>query len=382
MVCYDMILDELERREVAFVHMFAPYFICSVGAHIFNLRNKGDPVKIAHARAPDMRLHLMFVTPPGFGRSFFMRQFIDEWGVIGDAVPSTFESYMTQAGFVGTHVRGKDGSIQKEPGVIELFADGIVAVEEWSGMEAAMQQSHSLGLDSAILDALDKGRVTKRMSTGSFHIDTAMTLWASTQIGRFNMAGGITRRLFFMEWTPSAKDMKVLIQAYIKGRDIAFESGIVSKIAQRIGDIRVKLERLEKLEYSDELDEFFLSKGRVHYEWPLYERLVVGYKVMMEDFSKVMDFAPDATLKALLSRAMRWRDGLLAESGGEQMLQVVADAGVSGIGWNELKERMVVFASDYRTSEQMVRQLMASGLLEMDDKGSVVLTELTRKRRR
>lgn len=87
MSCYDLILDELERREVAFVNMFAPFFICSVGAHLFNLQNKTKHIKVAHARAPDMRLHLMFVTPPGFGRSFFMRQFVDDWGVLGDSIP-------------------------------------------------------------------------------------------------------------------------------------------------------------------------------------------------------------------------------------------------------------------------------------------------------
>ncbi len=90
---YNLILEELKYRNVMYYDRFGPFYIVSIGAHLFNLANKGEweypevgdhppPIKGSkvltyESEVVDSRVHIMFVAPPGFGKTYFIEKFME-----------------------------------------------------------------------------------------------------------------------------------------------------------------------------------------------------------------------------------------------------------------------------------------------------------------
>ena len=66
MSIYEDILNYLESLEIANVRRFFPFYICSGGAHLFNRFNRQRTVVTSHGLPIDLRMHLFFVSQPGF----------------------------------------------------------------------------------------------------------------------------------------------------------------------------------------------------------------------------------------------------------------------------------------------------------------------------
>lgn len=361
---YNLVLQELERRRVAFVQDFIPYYLCSLGCHLLNIENKKRHFYYEHGRIPDLRLHVMQVAPPGFSKSFFMKQLLqDVYGVLGGAVPSTFEEYVTQAGFAGTFDRDAKGKVIKKPGLIELFKDGIVALEEFSALTKAMQQEHSFGLDAAVLDALDSGIVKRRLGGGPIVVETQMSMWAGTQVTRFALTGGLGRRFFFIVWVPTEKERMEIKRMRREGRGLKFDAKTSGVIHKAVENTKLKLLKVNDIEFTKELDA--LLESRVHYEDLLFERLAMGYKVIRGDFDTCVVLEPDDVLRVLFRRGFRWRDRLLAQSQGDQVVQVLKDRGDKDgcLPWNLIRDELVVYGLDYRSSALLIRQLAQSKIV-------------------
>lgn len=63
---YRAALDILTDEGCAFVEKHPPFYLCSTGAHMFNLVNKSLKILFEHGLVADTRLHIFFVAPPGF----------------------------------------------------------------------------------------------------------------------------------------------------------------------------------------------------------------------------------------------------------------------------------------------------------------------------
>src|SRR3989304_6779936 len=94
---YKMFLEELGRRNISFVERYIPYFICSVGCHIFNLINHSKQFYTQAGTAPNIRLHVLMVAFPGFGKTFFQKQLIGDHNsmIKGSHVECKFEGDIT-----------------------------------------------------------------------------------------------------------------------------------------------------------------------------------------------------------------------------------------------------------------------------------------------
>ena len=144
--------EELRFRQCAQVDRFPRHYIVSIGAHVFNLMNQEKKIYWRGALVPNTRLHIMFVSPPGFSGTFWLEQFIREsTALIRDCnIDTAFEGSMTEAGFVGT-VKFVDGSPQITAGAAQMFNKSILGIEEFSAITTMMSQQHSRLLDSAML---------------------------------------------------------------------------------------------------------------------------------------------------------------------------------------------------------------------------------------
>lgn len=69
---YADIMDELNSRETYKHEIYAPYYIASYGTHCFNLMNQREKIYWDGKRLPNMRMHVLFVAPPGFMKSHYL----------------------------------------------------------------------------------------------------------------------------------------------------------------------------------------------------------------------------------------------------------------------------------------------------------------------
>ena len=153
---YEAILNELEARNVAYARKFPPYYISSLGCHIFNIMNQQKGIYTEAGLKVNTRQHIILVTVPGFRKSFWLRQFLEnELSLVkGTKIGCTFESQMSEAGFVGTAKFNSEGVAQESPGLCRNESNSIVGIEEFSAISAAVSQNYNAGLDTALLTAL------------------------------------------------------------------------------------------------------------------------------------------------------------------------------------------------------------------------------------
>jgi len=91
---YEEIIKELENRKVAYARQFAPFYISSIATHVFNIANQRKHIYMEGGLPANTRQHILFVTVPGFGKSFILRQFLDgpDSIVNGSTIQTTFEN--------------------------------------------------------------------------------------------------------------------------------------------------------------------------------------------------------------------------------------------------------------------------------------------------
>ena len=68
---YDIIMEEMHSREAYQADVYAPYYICSYAVHAFNLMNQTREIYFVGKQLPNMRLHLLFISPSGFMKTYY-----------------------------------------------------------------------------------------------------------------------------------------------------------------------------------------------------------------------------------------------------------------------------------------------------------------------
>jgi len=356
MTLYDEGLKILSRRKVVFAERFIPYFFMSYGAHIFNLMNKRRRIYYEHSRIPDTRLHLLFVAPPGFSKSFFMKQcFSESVGILNTpSIKTIFQGSCTEAGFVGTIEKNK-GKPVKRMGLAEEYKDGIVAIEEFTAITKVLEQKHSLTFEAQLNSALFGGEVHKRLASGSINYRTNVTLIAGTQIAKFDISGGLGRRLCYIYWVPAPRDFRTLIDAVREGTNIPLDQKSLIEYRNSLMSLQRALDQIQSVTFSRDLYDFF--DGRPHFEHLLYRKMALGYNLFVHPVSRNYEVVLDARLKTLIKNAMRWRDELLADPEGSQVLTILKRRG--GIMSKEdLQTELLKYSINWESSSYIIDKLL------------------------
>lgn len=371
---YDLVLQELSERECAYVFTYPPFYIASVGGHIFNLANKARRIYYVSGGIFDTRLHPFLVAPPGFSKSFWLDHFLDDdCGLIAKTkILTGFEGYMTEAAWVG-QVRWQNGEPVKTFGAAYEYQNGIVGCEEFSALTEAMKTTHSRQLDVSLLTSLDKGRVRKRVGPGSIKYETRVTLWAGTQTARLDLSSGMGRRLLTMTFFPTEKDKKILRDSYIKGQNIRYNPVRTDMIRRQIDEKIAQVHKIETLSFDPELFKWCRENKIIHYEIPLYQRLLLGYTVMkLDEVPRRMRVKLSGESKRILELEKRWRMQIKRGGPISQVLMLIKEAG-GEISLNVLRDKCVDFAMDWRQSSELVQQMARSKIVRVTTDGKVKL---------
>ena len=251
---YDMILEELKARNVYKYETFGPFYICSFACHVFNLHNRREEVYFEAREVPSLRMHILFVAPPGWSKSFYMKQFLQGKYAIfrGTGLNYGFESTLTEAGFVGT-IRYEMGEILIIDGAAKIYSDGIIGIDEFSAITKALQQQHSTLLDTQLLAALDHGLVCKRLGAGKIEYETQLTLWAGIQPMRFDLTSGMGRRFIYLAFFPTKDEADTLLQSWWKSKNVRPDVRHLEKIRHRIRQFMKDIRQVRQLDFTDKV---------------------------------------------------------------------------------------------------------------------------------
>jgi len=366
---YDEALSLLKQRGIQFVDEFIPYYLASFGCHIFNLANQAHKFYHYFDVLPDMRLHVIMVAPPGFSKSFFLKHLLHkDYGLLANTgIPVTFEGRMTEAGWTGR----LDSSGSKTLGCAEIYARGIVGMEEFTALSLAMRQEHSLTLEPALLASLEGGDVLKRVGPGEIKYTTWVTLWAGTTLARFDISGGLGRRFFYIYWVPKLDDFKRLNDAVWRGENVKLPSNALQKFQGIVQNFIFNMNQLRRIRFHDSVRS--LMDDRPHFEQLLFRKFALGYWLVKHSDSISTNVTIQVTdeLKTLMEKAKKWRSQILADSEAWQVIAVVQSYGGS-IPWGKLKAELIKYGINFMESDNLIRRLINNRQLKYN-RGDVML---------
>ena len=375
-------LSELEYRGAAYWDVYPRYYIASIGGHLFNVHSLNRQVLFTAGIPYDTRIHLFLVTFPGFGKSFWLFQFLmSDVGLIGSTrIPTTFEGYMTEAGWVGTKKFATQKAKSKEEdmedvntiyGVASEYATGIVGCEEFAALSNAMQQTYNRQFDTALLTSLDSGFVNKRLAAGSIKYKTSVTLWSGTQPARFDLAGGIGRRLTFMHLIPTDEDIEIMRRArrsgFGKRLNTAKTDAIRSHIDKRKDEVSVITDVKMTKSIYDEIDKYKMMP----FEEPIYERIALGYSIMKGNFNGLLEIKMDKDLAAMFKQEYIWRLEIKKGSEQSQILGYIRSCKDMSIGIGELRSYLYNLGYGIEEGEKVIGGLSRLKGITIDDEGVV-----------
>jgi hypothetical protein len=124
-----------------------------------------------------------------------------------------------------------------------------------------------------------------------------------------------------------------------------------------------EVDRIEKVEFADNFKDAFSSMGRPHYEITLFERLAIGWNVMKGNFDETLTVdMEEGNLHDLIVQGVRWRDRLMTESEGDQILQILKDH-EGRMPEPELKVELRKFGVTYTHAEDLLTRLDRYGMI-------------------
>lgn len=326
---YDDIMRELDSRQSYKASVYAPYYICSYAVHVFNLMNRQREVYWESKRLPNMRMHVVFVAPPGFMKSYYLGVMGgDAYGIFKNCGTNVgYEQSMSEAGFIGTVVN-MNGVGFPEYGAAYQFKEGVLLVDEFSAITDAMHVQYNTQLSTQLLAALDHGNVHKRLANGKIAYETSLTLWAGVQPARYDLSSGLGRRLFFLLFLPTRDDNEQLMRTMHATRNLRPNRPAMEGLWHKIDHFRQSMDVIQKVEFDNDVLDIYFKLGLYSYESAYFDRLMLGYQLAMYGPEKhVVVNTKDQELLELVTREKLWRDEIAKGVDYTQIIRIIEELG-------------------------------------------------------
>jgi hypothetical protein len=367
---YDDALAELQRRHVEDVDVFGPYFVISYACHAFNLMNEESlkntdgrkAVYMVSGQLPNMRNHLLFMAPPGTGKSFFLRHFSNKnFGIFRHGGhPMHTETSITEAGLIGTIKLEPDGSATTVPGAASEHRTSIFVIEEFLAMMKAMSTGYNAQLEAQLLMGLDSGDVSKRLAHGNIDYHTSLSMWCGIQPIKVSLEGGLGRRFCYLLNIPSTKDQERYAESSMGADNIDVDMEWLRGYWRRVELWTASLDLIQSVKFDPAFYNFLRTviKCKGH-EVDIYRRLILGYHLSKYGASEHVVVTLDETITKLIIQQAEWRHRIKQGPRVQQLIYVLRENGrqmESGFGMT--KAEMISFGSDMELSAQLVHEIL------------------------
>lgn len=359
-------INELSESGAAYAERFASFYIASIGAHRLNLANQRYEFYVRSRRAEDTRLHVLFIAPPGFSKSFWLSQFLrGKYALLTNSgIDISMEATLTGAGFVGTVKFAGQGEAVREPGLAESHSTGIIGVEEFAAITAMFKKQHSSELDTALLQALDSGYVYKRLAAGPIKYRTFLTLHTGCQPARVDLTSGLGRRFIFVEYIPTRADFRMMKDARRSSVGKRADEARLERIRKGIRELGENLNNIKDIKIDEAFYDFMDDHNVIHYEEVLYERLLLGLSVMRGKYDNSCLYAEmDDISKNILTEEISHRQSIKTGSEYSQVLTILQDYGGSA-SVTDVNEMLLNYGCDYTQAIELTTKMSRVGMIE------------------
>lgn len=275
-------------------------------------------------------------------------------------------THNTEAGFVGSASMSEGGDPVVTPGLAKIYEKGIVGFEEFSALTAMMKSSHSQQLDAAMLLALDRGYVVKRLRAGRIGYKTNVTVFAGTQPARFDLTSGLGRRFYYLLLIPTADDKELIRGKIREGWGVRMNLDRTNKIRAKIDEVQEELYKIKSVRRTPAVNNLLDELRMPPYEEQLYIRLIIGYKVITQDFGSELTLDLDPRIAALCKQEAIWRKAIRR---GPEIAEVVALLRHNGNQMSivELRDELMDFGIDWKKSSELIAELSKMKILVLGE---------------
>lgn len=372
---YDAVMKFFDESKIALARKFLPPYIAGIANHILNIENQKREFYFEHGQVSNMRLHVFFCAPPGFMKTLILSKLLEgPYSVMGgsETILSGFEGSMTEAGFVGSIKLVND-----EPmityGAAHEHREAILGIDEFAALTNIMKMEHSMNLDNAMLTALDKGYVRKRLAAGKIDYSTQLSLFTGSQPARFDLTSGLGRRFWFEFFVPTkAEEHKIKLMRR-GGKNVTVPHAALKECRKRVDDIFFEINQIERITYDAS---FYAMLDRLkvpHYEEILYEKFALGYYVTRLGVDSKINISATTDLQKLVQQGHEFRRML---KGGAELSQVVM---VIKELENPPRRELVIKLMDYGIEPDKAAKLLA--VLQKQDRIEILSEKSGKKGR-
>lgn len=308
-------MEEMSSRETYLNDTYTPFYVCSYAAHCFNLLNVKKQIYWEGKDVPNMRLHIVFIAPPGFMKSYYINNMggSSHSGIFTNAkIKIGMEQEQTAAGLVGTFIPSSKGDVPIETeGSAKTYSEGIMMIDELSALTDATKSTYNNQMTTQILALLDHGKMRKRLGSGYIEYDSNATVWGGVQPARYDFTQGVGRRVEFLLFLPTKQDNANLRAIKERKRNIRVNPVCMSRLWNRIDTWIDDMERIKSLEFDDTVARIYNKLDVYSYDTQLMDRLIVGYHLATygPDENMVVG-VHDKRLVEMINKEKRWRDDI------------------------------------------------------------------------
>lgn len=327
------VIDELERRQVIDAASIAPYYVASYACHAFSIINQQTEAYTEGGMVSKLRMHILFLCPPGFGKTYMLRQMGDPmYGIFGGTNFSMqMEQNMTESGLVGSIRMRPDGGTEILEGAAYEHQNGFVLIDEFSAIANAMKQSFNSQLETQLLTSLDSGHVIKRLSNGRIDYETNFTLWAGVQPVKCDLSSGLGRRLFSILMLPD-DNMRL---RYLNGvqHSMNIDPGVehLHRMRDRINLWTNSFSMVRKITVDPSVFDFYREIKANSFDAIMYNRLLLGLTLARRGVSREINLVFDnVDDMKIIKKQMMWRRMIIEGPEIHQVRNLILNHGI----WN------------------------------------------------
>jgi len=311
-----------------------------------------------------------------------MEQFLrgEQALLLDSGIDIGFTGTITEAGFVGT-IKFEGGEKVVVPGLCMNKQNAIIGIEEFSIISVMLRTDYAKALDPAMLGALDSGWVYKQLAAGDLSYQTFLSLWTATQPARFDLRGGMGRRLLFIHFIPTPQDWKDITRARRIGKNVRYNPIQTDVIRKRLKQLNDKLSGLQKIEWDTDVYRLYDKMKFLPYEEKLYDRILLGYLVMRGKFDSTLHVTLDKDVERLIVREAHYRDTIRRGSEFAEVLLILRQHDGS-MQLFELKDELLAYGKDWLQSAKLINELTRIRAITKTSDNIVKLSPQLRNNRR
>lgn len=360
----DPILAECADRQLYLADVYAPFFVASYACHRFNIMNQRRQVYWENKRIPNNRIHTLFVSPPGFMKTFYLTNMGGGENAIfdGTGTDMCFKESMTEASFIGSYGGNGRGNAYKIEGVAEQHKEGVIVVDEFSAILNALKAQFNGQFEPQLLAALDHGNIQKDLASGSIEYKTMMTVWSGIQPTRFDMTAGLGRRFNYLLFIPTERDNDILRTLKRSARGMKANTMEIKRLHNKIRDFNDGMNIISKVEFAEEIDDYYDYNKLYNYETSIFDKLALGYYLAKNGPEKNVCVELDEGMKALFERQKSWRTTLQQGVDFAMISNVITKYG-GMIHQSELANECMIYGWNAAQVGRLVRTMKDNGLL-------------------